>query len=96
MNGTSANDGRVEVQYNSSTEWGTLCDDNYGTADAAVICRQLGFSKYDISYNVHFYLLHDNYMSLVLRTFFGVSDQARQTPGCANTYDDYTYLKGAL
>lgn len=32
--------GRVEVCHNS--EWGTVCDDEFGLAEVKVICNQLG------------------------------------------------------
>ena len=41
MGGSSSLEGRVEICY--SGVWGTVCDDLWGRAEAAVACRQLKY-----------------------------------------------------
>ena len=42
--------GRLEIYLNN--EWGTVCSNSFGVADAEVACRQLGY--YGVSHTTQF------------------------------------------
>ena len=62
VGGQSPNEGRVEICLEG--QWGTVCDDYWGSVDAQVACRQLGYSSAGIFYimnNIYHLTLQEHF-----------------------------------
>ncbi len=46
QNGRNTREGRVEVCRNNA--WGRVCSSSWGTNDAKVVCRELGYTSLGI------------------------------------------------
>ena len=82
----------MEVYHNG--EWGTVCDDGWNTADATVVCRQLGFYSSVRAYRSAHY--GQGTGPILLRrlscfgnesSLFGCSQLSVQTKNCTHSDD---------
>ncbi|XP_072023149.1 protein bark beetle-like [Amphiura filiformis] len=52
VDGPTFNEGRLEVFFNG--QWGTVCDDYWGSSDSMVACRQLGYLSGSATYSYRY------------------------------------------
>ena len=52
LEGATKREGRVE--FCKDNAWGTVCDYGWGTMDAMVVCRQMGYSAIDKLHDIVF------------------------------------------
>ena len=51
VDGSNQYEGRVEVCIND--QWGTVCDNSWGTTDASTVCKQLGYAYTSSMFEEH-------------------------------------------
>ena len=61
VDGGSQYEGRVEVCIND--QWGTVCDNSWGTTDATTICKQLGYAYTSSMLKLNNFIVQKNYLS---------------------------------
>ena len=56
--GDFVNQGHVEVYCNG--QWGTICDNGFGSDDGNIICKQLGYTGYTNYDHLSLYVMIEN------------------------------------
>ena len=65
VDGSNQYEGRVEVCIND--QWGTVCDNSWGTTDATTVCKQLGYAYTSSTISIIHSLIF--YVKIILMLF---------------------------
>ena len=87
VDGSNQYEGRVEVCIND--QWGTVCDNSWGTTDATTVCKQLGYAYTSSMFHQHI-TFTINYFTLIHHILAGKAySNAYFGQGTGSIYLDY-------
>ena len=84
VNGTSDNDGVLEICNNDGSSWGTVCSANFDCNDAKAGCRQLGHN-YGIHQCMSIYIIIISFLCVVF-SYYANTTGIAERPSFGGNY----------